>query len=154
MLQRLEMLSTLRTLWLSGVFETKVNQHRSERTQAACQVGHLCPCSYCQGPSRLVWNRCVSLTSDPKILGLQHEEFSGDVGLFAEFPPKVAWSWRQPEGTCALGQAGFLCLCCWHRPVTIGLEQMFVSLTSESKILDVLGHLWHKESSGGLGPIH
>jgi hypothetical protein len=55
------------------------------------------------GPSRLVWNRCVLLTSDPKILGVLEllcvESPRGTVGLSAEFMPKVVMSWCRPEGT-------------------------------------------------------
>ena len=49
-LQRLEMESPLGTMGLSGVFETKLYQHKSEGTRATGQAGLLCPCSCCHRP--------------------------------------------------------------------------------------------------------
>jgi hypothetical protein len=65
-LRCLEVMSPVGTVELSGVFKTKVHQHRSEGTWASGQAELLAPTV--TGPSWLVWNRCcIPLTSDPKI---------------------------------------------------------------------------------------
>ena len=49
-LQCLEVVSPLRIVELSGLFETKVKQNWSKGTQASGQEGLWCPCSCCHRP--------------------------------------------------------------------------------------------------------
>jgi hypothetical protein len=57
------------------------------------------------------------------------------------------------EGILATVRTGFLCPCsCWHKTLRVFWNRCYFPLTSDFKILDVLGLLRQGESSGALGP--
>jgi hypothetical protein len=85
LLQCLKVLSSLRTVELYGLFETKVNQYLSEGTGASGQAGYGVFVPALTGPSQLVCNRCFV----PLFLRLLWES-SGDHG-------GVHWIYAQPD---------------------------------------------------------
>jgi hypothetical protein len=73
------------------------------------------------GPSELFWNRCcVLFTSYPKI---EWRAFWGPWDHLPSLCPR----WPGAGDQKGLESGGFLLPCCWHRPVTIGLEQVLCS---------------------------
>jgi hypothetical protein len=70
----------------------------------------------------------------------------GTMGLSAVFETKLDQC--RPEEIWATGQPGFLCPCsCWHRLSGLFWNKCCVPLTSDPKILGVLGYLGHGKSS-------
>jgi hypothetical protein len=118
-LQCLEVVSPLRTVELSGLFETNVNQYWLEGTRVSGQAGLPCPCSCCHRPVTLGLEQMLCST-DPKILWRVLCRPWGCLSTSA----KVTQCWSWLEGTCVPDQAGFLIPCCWLRSCAIGLEPM------------------------------
>jgi hypothetical protein len=67
MFQCWEVMSSLRTVELSGLFKSKVNQYQSEGTQASGQSGLWCPCFCCHSPVTIGMEQMLCST-DPKIM--------------------------------------------------------------------------------------
>jgi hypothetical protein len=107
----------------------------------------------------------LTLLSDPRILGMLGHLLQWRVlwvllyswywVLWAQQSVviNVAKGWHWPERTPAAGWAGFLCPCSyWHRPLPVVLNRCCVPLTSDPKILGVLGCLGMENPLGTVGP--
>ena len=82
-LQCLEVVSPLRTMELSGLFETKVHQNRSKVTWASGQKGLWCPCSCCH--NWIGTEVCTSKTYFLSSLAISWAETKTPALLYYEF---------------------------------------------------------------------
>jgi hypothetical protein len=77
----------------------------------------------------------------------------GTMGPSSEFVPKVIRVWGRSERNPSQ-QVSFILVPAGPSPSGLFWNRCCISLTSDPKILGVLGPLWHGESSGDLGTIH